>query len=70
MRTMALLMIRGYQETLSHLVPPGTCRFVPTCSAYAYEAVERHGIFGGGWLALRRICRCHPFNRGGFDPVP
>ena len=70
MKTLALLLIRGYQETLSQLVPPGTCRFVPTCSTYAYEAVERHGIFGGGWLALRRICRCHPFNRGGFDPVP
>jgi putative membrane protein insertion efficiency factor len=69
-KTVALLMIRGYQETVGRLVPPGTCRFVPSCSAYGYEAIERHGIFRGGWLALRRISRCHPFHPGGFDPVP
>ena len=70
MKTLTLLMIRGYHETLSRLVPPGTCRFEPTCSAYAYLAVERHGIFRGGWLAVRRLFRCHPFHPGGYDPVP
>ena len=70
MKTIALLMIRGYQESVSKLIPSGTCRFYPTCSAYGYGAVERHGILRGGWLALCRICRCHPFNPGGYDPVP
>ena len=70
MKSLALLMIRGYQETFSRVVPAGTCRFHPTCSVYGYEAIERHGIFRGGWLALRRVCRCHPFNPGGYDPVP
>ncbi len=70
MKTLLLLMIRGYQETFSRMVPAGTCRFHPTCSFYGYEAIERHGIFRGGWLALRRVCRCHPFNPGGYDPVP
>jgi putative membrane protein insertion efficiency factor len=70
MRTVALLMIRGYQETVSPLVPRGTCRFHPTCSVYAYGAIERHGIVRGSWLALRRLFRCHPFHPGGLDPVP
>ena len=69
-KTVALLVIRSYQETFSRMVPSGTCRFLPTCSVYGYEAIERHGIFRGGWLALRRVCRCHPFNPGGYDPVP
>jgi putative membrane protein insertion efficiency factor len=68
--SLTLLAIRGYQLTFSRLVPPGTCRFYPTCSRYGYEAIERHGILRGGWLALRRVCRCHPFNPGGYDPVP
>lgn len=70
MRRTALLLIRGYQLTVSRLVPPGTCRFYPTCSGYAYGAIERHGILRGGWLAVRRLCRCHPFSPGGYDPVP
>jgi len=49
---------------------PSPCRFVPTCSAYAAEAVERHGVTLGGWMALRRITRCHPWGRHGLDPVP
>ena len=58
-----------YRFTLSPLLGP-RCRFLPSCSAYALEALERHGVIRGGWLALRRITRCHPLNAGGFDPVP
>lgn len=62
-------LIRGYSYFISPLLGPH-CRFHPTCSAYAAEAVERHGVIRGGGLALRRICRCHPFHPGGLDPVP
>lgn len=65
-----LWAIRGYQLTVARLVPPGTCRFHPTCSVYAQGAIRRYGIFRGGWLALRRLSRCHPFHPGGYDPVP
>lgn len=61
--------IRFYQKGISPLTPP-SCRFQPTCSAYALEAVQRHGAARGGWLALRRLLRCHPFCEGGYDPVP
>jgi len=61
--------IRLYQGFLSPLLP-SACRFYPTCSAYAYEAVLRYGPFKGLWLAIKRILRCHPFHEGGFDPVP
>ena len=67
---LALLSIRAYQKSKGWLFPVSTCRFYPSCSVYGYEAIERHGIVKGGWLAVRRICRCHPFNPGGFDPVP
>jgi putative membrane protein insertion efficiency factor len=66
---MALLAIRFYQKAISPYFPP-SCRFYPTCSAYAYEAVEKYGIFRGSILAARRILRCHPFHPGGYDPVP
>ena len=62
-------LIRIYQWTLSPLLGP-TCRFYPSCSNYALQALHRFGLARGGWLALRRIARCHPFHPGGVDPVP
>ena len=62
-------LIRGYQLTLSPWLGE-CCRFHPSCSHYAMEAVGTHGALVGGWLAARRVCRCHPFNAGGYDPVP
>ena len=61
--------IRGYQLVISPVLPP-SCRFTPSCSQYALEAVGRHGALRGVWLAARRLARCHPFHPGGFDPVP
>jgi uncharacterized protein len=61
--------IRFYRKGISPLLPP-SCRFEPTCSAYGLEAIQRHGAAKGGWLTLRRILRCQPFCRGGYDPVP
>jgi putative membrane protein insertion efficiency factor len=69
MRTIALKLIRGYQIVISPLFPP-SCRYLPTCSNYGYEAIEKYGIIKGGWMAIRRILRCHPFRPGGYDPVP
>jgi uncharacterized protein len=68
-RTVLVYLVKGYQVSLSPLLPP-SCRYYPSCSAYAVEALERHGALRGSWLALRRILRCHPFRPGGFDPVP
>lgn len=62
-------LLRGYKRFISPLLPPA-CRFYPTCSAYAAEAVESHGVARGSLLAARRLCRCHPWSDGGFDPVP
>jgi uncharacterized protein len=64
-----LSVIRFYQIVISPLKPP-SCRFYPTCSHYGLEAVERFGAFKGGWLAIKRILKCHPFHPGGVDPVP
>ncbi len=69
MRQFLILFVRGYQVALSPLLP-AACRYHPTCSNYAIEALEKHGAFGGTWLAVKRIARCHPFRPGGFDPVP
>ncbi len=68
-RTLVLLAIRGYQMTFSHLMLT-SCRFTPSCSRYAYEAVERYGALRGGWMGVRRILRCQPLHPGGYDPVP
>jgi hypothetical protein len=62
-------LIRGYQKFISPGLPPA-CRFYPSCSQYAIEAIARHGALRGSWLAARRLARCHPFHPGGVDPVP
>ncbi len=69
LRLLVLLPIRFYQWVISPLLP-AACRYQPTCSAYAVEAITRHGILAGGWLTLRRLLRCHPWGGSGFDPVP
>jgi len=69
MRRFAIGLIRLYQRTLSRALPP-SFRFKPTCSEYAAQAIEAYGFFRGGWMGVRRICRCHPWSEGGDDPVP
>lgn len=70
MKRLFLYLIRFYQKHISPAFPP-CCRYTPTCSQYAYEAIERYGALRGGWLALRRLLRCHPFHKGDYyDPVP
>jgi uncharacterized protein len=69
MKTLLLILIRIYQLTLSSFMGRG-CRFLPTCSEYATEAIEKHGVWRGGKLSVRRILRCHPWGGDGFDPVP
>lgn len=64
-----IALIRFYQFAISPLKPP-TCRFYPTCSHYGLEAIQRFGAIKGGWLAIKRILKCHPFHPGGLDPVP
>ena len=68
-RRMVMLPIRGYQKFISPGLPP-SCRFTPSCSQYALEAVAKYGALKGSWLAARRLVRCHPFNPGGYDPIP
>jgi putative membrane protein insertion efficiency factor len=67
-RTFVLSLLRGYKWAVSPLFLPA-CRYVPTCSEYAMEAVDRYGVLRGGWMALRRVLRCHPLVKGGYDPV-
>jgi uncharacterized protein len=69
MRFVLVYLIRGYQLAISPLLGP-RCRFYPSCSHYAREAIETHGAIRGTWLSVKRISRCHPLNDGGFDPVP
>ncbi|GHU96564.1 putative membrane protein insertion efficiency factor [Clostridia bacterium] len=69
MKKPLLAIIRFYRKHISPMFPP-SCRFTPTCSAYALEAIETHGALKGARLALRRILKCHPFHEGGYDPVP
>ncbi len=69
MKTLLVLLLRAYQVLISPMLGPN-CRFYPSCSNYALEAVRTHGAARGGWLAARRLGRCHPWNPGGFDPVP
>jgi hypothetical protein len=69
MRTILIGLIALYRYGLSPLLGP-SCRFYPSCSCYAGESIERFGAFRGSWLALQRIARCHPWNAGGYDPVP
>ncbi len=64
-----LMLIKFYQNCISPFTPPA-CRYTPTCSQYAKEAILKYGAFKGGWLALKRILRCHPFGGSGYDPVP
>jgi len=69
MKRLSLGLIKLYQVTLSQVMPHN-CRFTPTCSQYTYEAISKFGLIKGTWLGARRIAHCHPFNPGGYDPVP
>lgn len=69
MKSVIAFALRGYKRWISPMLP-NACRFVPTCSEYAIEAVERYGALRGSWMAIARLLRCHPLARGGFDPVP
>lgn len=69
MKRIALALIRFYQRSISSALPP-TCRFVPSCSQYTYEAIAKYGFWKGGWMGFRRLLRCHPWHPGGYDPVP
>ena len=69
MKTLLVLLVRGYQIVLSPWIGQ-SCRFTPTCSTYAIDALKEHGALRGSWMAIRRIGRCHPWHEGGHDPVP
>jgi putative membrane protein insertion efficiency factor len=69
MKSALIILIRVYQLAISPLLPPNTCRFLPTCSQYAIDAVDKHGLLKGSWRALKRIGKCHPFHPGGYDPA-
>ena len=68
MKIILLFLLRSYKAAVSPFLPPA-CRFIPTCSEYACDAVERYGALRGGWMGVRRVLRCHPFHPGGYDPV-
>lgn len=69
MKRVLLALVRFYRRAISTFRPP-CCRYTPTCSQYALEAIEKYGALKGGWMAFRRILRCNPFHKGGYDPVP
>jgi putative membrane protein insertion efficiency factor len=69
MRIILIFLIKTYQKIISPILGP-RCRFYPTCSNYAIEAIIKHGVIKGGALALKRLLKCHPFNKGGYDPIP
>jgi putative membrane protein insertion efficiency factor len=69
MKAIALSLIRFYKRFISPLLPP-SCIYEPTCSMYTYQAIEKYGVLRGSWMGFLRILRCHPFARGGYDPVP
>ena len=70
MKRILIALVKFYRSHISPLTPP-SCRFIPTCSQYALEAIEKYGAVKGGWLAFKRLCRCHPFSkRDPYDPVP
>ena len=69
MKYLFIYLVRFYQVAISPLKPP-TCRYTPTCSQYTLEALQKYGFFTGGWLAIKRICSCHPWGGSGYDPVP
>lgn len=70
MKKILVGIIRFYQKYISPLKKISSCKFTPTCSTYAIEAINKYGVFKGSFLSLKRILRCHPFNKGGYDPVP
>jgi hypothetical protein len=69
MKRLVLALLRMYKRFVSPALPP-SCRFYPTCSEYMYQAIERYGVLRGGWLGIKRLSRCQPWNPGGYDPVP
>jgi putative membrane protein insertion efficiency factor len=69
MKHVFIFLIKIWQRTFSQVLPP-SCRFTPSCSQYGVEAIQKYGAAKGGWLTIKRIGRCHPFNPGGYDPVP
>jgi putative membrane protein insertion efficiency factor len=69
MTQVVVAILRAYQAILSPLLPPNTCRFTPTCSQFAIDAVRKYGVLRGSWRALKRIGRCHPYHPGGYDPA-
>ncbi|MBI1259001.1 MAG: membrane protein insertion efficiency factor YidD [Chloroflexi bacterium] len=68
-KTVVLALIRFYKRFISPALP-SACIYEPTCSVYTYQAIEKYGVFKGGWMGIKRISRCHPFHHGGYDPVP